>query len=439
VTDLGCLYRIFDPTRAIDADDACYVDWQSELGLPDVKRRLQDAIQMSSDRFVCCLFSGHRGSGKTTELAQVRHRLANPLNGNPYLVSILSADAALELDDVSPIDLIVAIARQLIIDLQDQEITIASGRRLHSILEAAREILGRVGVTISANALGLVDLSIALKQQGYSVRSDLRHMLEGRIQTLFDAINGEILPTAQNLLNRRGYAGAVVIVDQLDRMPVERYGPVFWDGRMKLEALRCHTVYTLPIDYAYSRAVAALETEYGEIVSLPLLPVTAESRSLRDSAFASARAIVANRLHRCQTTEEDTFEAGLLNELIHLSGGNVRNLLFLVRTLIEHTPVVQSSRVAVFDADTARVVIRQLAGRYLDALDGQERAVLQFVHRTRRRPDDNVERAVFSQLQRDQYILTYQVGDDLWYDWYPLLERTSLDGGRAEFDTAPGR
>jgi hypothetical protein len=182
------------------------------------------------------------------------------------------------------------------------------GSRLRGFLESAREILlgiPEAGVDLKVgDPLGIAELSTTLKRQP-SVRRQVRQLLEGRLATLYDAINLELLPAVRDDLRARGYAGMLVVVDQLDRIPPDddRHRAVFWEGRGKLKALDCHVVYTAPIEYAYSRALPALENEYGELLGLPLIPVTSADESVRAEAQRLVRAVAGQRIQGCRVEQ----------------------------------------------------------------------------------------------------------------------------------------
>ena len=314
MVDFPCLYARFDPAVALDADDPAYVDWQEEVGLTDVKLQLANCVQLTTTGYSHRLVTGLRGGGKTTELRRVKRALEEGPLGQRYFVSFLDADDTLDLDDADPTDLVLAIVARLIADLRAAGIEVKAGKRLKSFLTAAQEILASVpeaGVDITlGDPLGIAKLSTTLKRQP-SVRKRVRDLLEGRnLDTLYDAINEEVLPPVRDQLRRDGYAGVLVVVDQLDRIPPEddRHHKLFWEGRGKLTALDCHVLYTAPIEYAFSRASQRLDQEYGEILGLPLLPVTAADPELRRSAIELTRRIAARRIEGCGTTALELFE-----------------------------------------------------------------------------------------------------------------------------------
>lgn len=425
MVDFACLYARFDPAVALGPDDPAYVDWQAQVGLTDVKRQLANCVALSRESYSHRLVTGLRGGGKTTELRRLKRALEERSDGERWFVSFLDADDTLDLDDADPTDLVLGVVARLVADLAEAGVTVRVGGKLRAFLEAARDILRDSGVDVEiGDPLGIAKISATLKRQP-SDRRRIRDLLEGRnLDTLYDAINEEVLPPVRERLAADGYAGVLAIVDQLDRVPPHdgRHALLFWEGRGKLKALDCHVLYTVPIEYAFSAAAPGLDQEYGETLGLPLLPVTAADPALRREAIAQASAIATRRIEGCGATALELFEdATALDALVELSGGHLRTLFLLVRTAIE-----RSELVAPLSREHMERVITGLAAKYLDPLEREDREIALLVHATKDKPDDGPLLARFFALLHNQYVLTYWAGDQRWYDWHPLLGRTKL-------------
>lgn len=120
---VAALYRELDPLRPLAAhEDALYVDWQHQLdpGVADVKSRLVRTFvgNASPQRPITRLLTGHKGSGKTTELNRVASALRSGERGKKVFVSTLYAQRWLDIEDVQPEDLVLQLVRQLVADLQ---------------------------------------------------------------------------------------------------------------------------------------------------------------------------------------------------------------------------------------------------------------------------------------------------------------------------------
>jgi hypothetical protein len=147
VVDFACLYGRFDPALPLDATDPVYVDWQRKVSGADVKRQLENCILLSTGDHSHRLFTGLRGGGKTTELRRVAATLRSGTTGKRFFVSFLDADDTLDLDDVDPTDLVLAIVRQLVTDLKAAKIPIKADKKLKAFLQGMGDALAAIGDT----------------------------------------------------------------------------------------------------------------------------------------------------------------------------------------------------------------------------------------------------------------------------------------------------
>lgn len=68
------IYNSFDPSRPLPAGDPQYVDCRSVRGDEDIVNDLGKRMR-NSDRMTYQLYTGHRGSGKSTELRRLQKSL----------------------------------------------------------------------------------------------------------------------------------------------------------------------------------------------------------------------------------------------------------------------------------------------------------------------------------------------------------------------------
>ncbi|MBV9743788.1 MAG: ATP-binding protein [Acidobacteriia bacterium] len=120
---ITALYQKLDPLQPLPADDTqLYVDWQQELyHSDDIKLQLARGFSRSIAGVpVTRLFTGHRGTGKTTELNRVKQMLerSGGAAGHKVFVSFLECEKWVDLNNLEPPDLILQMVRQLVLDLK---------------------------------------------------------------------------------------------------------------------------------------------------------------------------------------------------------------------------------------------------------------------------------------------------------------------------------
>lgn len=296
-------------------------------------------------------------------------------------------------------------------------------RELNDLLKAEVELKD---LKIKADPL---EFGVALKQVP-GARGKLRKLLEDRLPSIYRLINEVILKEARTWLRdpaNGGYEDILIIVDQLDRIPQKVLNPqgltnhenMFLDNAGTLRALACDVLYTIPIELAYSPCRRRLQDAYGsEILALPLIPV-AGRQGQDNSGGLEALCEVVNRRAAKAEVRQDEFFAGpdLLKRLCRLSGGHVRSLFILLRSVIDGCDELPAT------AETIEETVRRAAADLALPLKAGHWRLLREVHATK----NPIENDLWYTLLRDQYIFGYSGNDGIWSDWNPLL--SEVKGG----------
>ncbi len=104
---------VFEPSEPPSAQ--AYVDCQSVRGEWNVVEELGSKI-VDSERYTCSLFTGYRGSGKSTELTC---RLNEYLKEEGFFVVYFAADVSdVEPGDVQYVDILLSCVRHLVESVQ---------------------------------------------------------------------------------------------------------------------------------------------------------------------------------------------------------------------------------------------------------------------------------------------------------------------------------
>lgn len=413
-----------DPMAPVPADDdKIYVDWQRDMqGVDDVKLRLVRTFGRSAGTPVTRLFTGHRGTGKTTELLRVQRMLMQGQGTNQVFVSFLECESWVDLNDVNPEDLVLQMVRQLVADLNKEGF--GQGlERLQAFFREAWEILNSdVELKDLAIAGDPVKLGIAIKHIP-GVRAKLRKFLEDRRPRLFELVNQQIISPGREWLKNKGYSDILLIVDELDRIPQKQmddhgltnHQQLFLNSTDALRALRCDVLYTIPIELAYSHCHGRLNDAYGgEILTLPMISVPGRE----DSGLQHLRDIIERRAIAAGLSLEDLCSREVLDRICRLSGGHPRSLFTLLRAALDRTDTLPLTSAVVQRA------IRSQATDFAKSLSDDQWAAVKKVHETRDRLTGESERDLWMTFLRERYVYAYYDGevDGLTYDWNPLLD-----------------
>jgi hypothetical protein len=341
-TKLKQIYSIFSPTPLQPEQKDLYVDLEEVRGHSSIVQRLGQKIRLA-EKPTCQVLTGHRGSGKSTELARLRQALENPSDGDaPFFVVLMKADDELDRNDVDFPEVLIALVRQVAEQLRTRaDIELKPGyfkdrwERLKSLLKSE---ISFDKVELSAT---FAKLSATIKNSP-EARKQVREALEPDTNNWLLAAN-DILGEAIRQLEKKGFRGLVIIVDDLDKMitrPHESAGCstteyLFVHRSQQLRAFQCHLIYTLPIELAYSHLESTIKQLYGG--HLPVVPMTKLlSRPPELKTFAAGvekfRQIIAARLQSIGATESELFSNNRTrDELIELTGGQPTELMSMVR------------------------------------------------------------------------------------------------------------
>lgn len=428
------LYRELDPLRPLPAeDDALYVDWQKRLGAGggDVRARLSRGFlrNASPQHWITRLLTGHRGSGKTTELNRVRKQLEEGSDGKRVFVSMLFAQDWLDLEDVQPEDLVLQIVRQLVADLR------AAGLELGE--QQFRRFFGTLvdrakGLRLESAELGLDPLKFSFALKDFpTARREFRELLRGQLPTVFDLVNRELLPAAREQLKSRGFDDLVLIVDDLDKIPqkiladhgLTNHENLFLDNAGQIRAINASVLLTIPIELAYSPAQGRLRDDYGgSIATVPLVSIRdfagnrieeGEQALIEIVGRRAAKAFGEEVAEAAQSAARIFADHELLVQVIQLCGGHVRGLLVMLTELLDWVDELPIGH------ETVERYVPRAAKDLARGLLPSDQQILDHVRET----GQAFESTRFFDLLRNQYIYAYEAGTDeeYWYGLNPLL------------------
>lgn len=417
------VYAAFDPAPLKPGQQDLYVDLEAVRGTGQVVRHLERKIRFA-DAPTCQVLTGHRGSGKSTELWRLRHALQEFTDGQRYFVVQVQADEHMDRNDVDFAEVLIAIVRQLAQDLRDRaEIDLKPGyfkdrfARLKHVLGADIEF-DKLDLP-----LGLATLSATIKNSP-EARREVRKLLDPDTNNWLRAAN-DVIGDAKRLLQAKGYLDLVVIVDDMDKMITRSHDSagcttteyLFVHRAAQITAFECHVVYTMPLELAYSHHEPTIRSQYGGAV--PVIPMAKIATRPPDSqdyvpGIDSFRRIIAARLKEIGAAPDQVFaDPQIETELIRLSGGQPTELMSLVReAIIANGLPIRADAVDRARIEAMRSYRRQL--RPVDWLVLNEARATGNVTRT----DEN--EPSFRQLLESRALLLYR-NDDEWYGLHPAV------------------
>lgn len=339
------IYNAFDPVP-LPAGSPLYVVCDAVRGGTNILIELGNTILRSS-RSTCQLYTGHRGGGKSTELLRLQADLEQK---GCYVVYFAAEDTDINPEDVEYTDILLACTRHLLEELRNVDPNpVLSWLRdrwqaLTAVLQtdiSLKDVKAEVQIQQIAKITGAIRVDPSQRYQ-------IRQLLNPHTETLVKALNQFIADALPKL--PQGKTKLVVIADGLDKIvPIQGQGgrtnhdEIFLDRCEQLKALDCHVIYTVPISLALSSRASDLADIYNcAPLALPMIMVQTRDNQIHEPGLETLKGIVRTRMHSVPKVKNMALEAEVfanpetLTELCRITGGHVRNLVFLLQTAIKY-------------------------------------------------------------------------------------------------------
>lgn len=428
--DLNKFYKACNPSKplvvSIEEDRKYYIDLSTVRGGKMIDALKRTITTISPDEPTCQLFTGHIGAGKSTELL----RLQAELEQQGFVVVYFESSQYLDVADVDITDILLAIAWQVSETLAGIKITLQPGLFTRLFQDIGQFLQTPIELNAEAEiSLGIAKIHARTKESP-QVRRRLREYLEPRTSNILAAINTELIKPVQTELKRRGKAGLVVIVDNLDRityrlLPSGRSQPeyLFIDRGDELRQLACHIVYTIPLALAFCNDAETLKNRLGGGLIpqvLPMVQVRSRDGQFYQPGLNLLRHLVLSRAFPDATVAErlnlvpEVFDSlDTLDRLCQISGGHLRNLLGLLYDCLrqEDPPISR---------ECLETAIRQRRDFLVSPIDNQEWDLLfQVVQEQTVKGDEE-----YQTLLKSMLVFEYRDQQGCWYSLNPALEET---------------
>lgn len=344
-------YAIVKPDEALPSGDDRYVPLDAARGTRNAAQVLTDCIVAYESAFMdatprdytCCLVTGHRGCGKTTEL----YRLKEILIRENFPVVYFDAEAEFDLQKQNVswwhvlLEMVWQIDEQLSPppyniripdDLRDaaaewpaRVVTKRTERRdMESSLET--ELGAEAGLPFFAKAKAVIK---ALIKFGSSTVKEIEQEAERQPNVLRHAVT-DIINHVNETLKSQKRRSLVIIVDGLEKIPLRLLGDrltshntLFIYSGNYLKTPPCHLVYTLPLALLSSEDVLAVFP--GQPILMPMIHIRHRDGTEDGEALRLISEVIERRV------APTIFAAGVIQMLALASGGHIRDFLHLVR------------------------------------------------------------------------------------------------------------
>lgn len=415
-------YNRCDPAEPLDPADERRVPL-NRFGADDVYIRGVDWTARLSKKFVlpkrptCILFTGLRGSGKTTELRALAQALDSH-EGGAILPVLLSAEDGVEL--TAPIG--IPEIMFTILEGLEREVLRLEGRDPDEALQSGLvgrlwDWLSKTDVSMPRIEAGMGGAKVGMELRTRpTLRQQVRAAVEQRLSTFLQEVRLYVQALEQRVIAAQPkYQRVLIILDSLEKLQgtssnwrevMESAEKLFAGGAPYLQ-LGVHVLYTVP--------PALLFRLGGPVEFLPMIKVRDRTGSPFEAGVGAARELVFRRIEVADLVAILGDDWGdRLNRIIQWSGGYPRDLVRVLHALLE------SEEFPVSDDELSRV-LQQLGDEYRRIVFREEAEWLRRVREEKqlRIVDGDHRKAVDFMLQNN-VILRY-VNSEEWYDLHPAL------------------
>ncbi|MFO0170943.1 MAG: P-loop NTPase fold protein [Aphanizomenon sp.] len=335
---LACTLEPLDGERI----EQYYVDLSAVRKTLAVDRISTILDLQEADNFSTLLFTGHRGSGKSTELKRIQK-----IWKESYHVIYLEVNEETDINDANYTDLYLIVIKQVEFALRklglkfDQRLLSSFEAWFKEITEENEESVEKsVSVESEASLEGgapfIAKLMVKLLAQikgSDKQKTTIRQTLEKDISRLKADIN-LLLRDAYVKLQKKypDYKGLLIIFDNLDRISPKVADHLFCEYAAQLQELHCTIIYTVPISVLCSPK-NPLSLFDGNPHIVPMVNIYQFDRNVRDLNYNQIGLdTIASSIEKRVNVDAVFDSRAELLELAKASGGNVRQLMQMMRS-----------------------------------------------------------------------------------------------------------
>ena len=391
-----------------------------EYGTPVIEE-LQQLIEDSYDQNSKVVLAGHRGCGKSTLLAEFKRKL-----DDRYFVTFFSISDLIEMSDVNHINILFAIAVNLMAEAEKQSIKIKNSIKekfYNWFAEQTQTNIEEFKADVEAGSkfdVFLAWIKSNLKSSTV-IRDEIKTKFQRKISDLVSNIN-QIATVIQVSSDKP----ILVIIDDIDKIDIALAKDIFQDHIKALFQPSFNIVMTIPI--AALREVslkATLQTETNDqIVQMPVSKLYHKGDRNQPNAqpIAEAKDQLAKILNK--RISDNLIEQEALDKIIIESGGVLRELIRITNEccriclrLVRREPDNQDIKI---NQSILEEAINKLSLDFDMSIGVKDYEILKTTYEEFKPNDPKDQR--FLDLLHGLYILEYR-NHELWYDVHPIVTK----------------
>jgi len=250
---------------------------------------------------------------------------------------------------------------------------------------------------------------------GTTSKKLVREKLDPQFSKILDDANNIVLAAVAQV-KKKGDQDLVLIVDNLEKIVIKDRGDqrtshsvIFIEQGDRLKKLKCHLIYTIPINIVYSRHNKLLYEIFGfDPKILPMVKVQ-DPRNNYDPLPEGIRHLKG--LLERRFVMDTVFATGVAEYFCRMSGGHIRDLMIMIRqacTYLDELPITM---------EVAEKVVNKHREDYRRAIPKDYWKKLAEVDKTK-----DIDNSLEYQNMLYYLMVMFYLNDKSWYDVHPAIK-----------------
>ena len=361
-TKLGHLRKLFRPVPIpVRLLEDYYVDTAKVRGGAQVVRQLENILRSKESELKWSgsagesdewreseqifheqiIFSGYRGCGKSTEL----NRLIESIEAD-FLVMKFSVTQKLDPISLHFSELFIATMEELFGVVEEYDLyEEVSPEFLKAILDWTKteevesvrvkhfEVGGEAGAELRGGLAWVGKFfgkfRLAAKSSK-SMKKTLSENIEPKISELILLCNN-LLWQIEKSLGKFGKKGMLIVIEDLDKVPLDVATLLFRNYAHQLTALNTNVIFTFPLALVYNPHFTSIRGHFSKDIVLPMIKINHQNGQQDADGRKKMADIVGCRMDLDLFERED-----FLHEMIGYSGGCLRDLFLMIQEAGDH-------------------------------------------------------------------------------------------------------
>ena len=355
------------------------------------------------------LLTGHRGNGKSTELAKLEAHLQDE-----FFIVRYPLREVLNLFDLQYLDVLLSMAIQLAEKVNSAELTLSKDvrARLETLWSFGKDIDvqrergslrgGETSFGIGGVLTQLMQLGVRIRSE-HSTRETVRERVQHRVSDLLEGLD-----TLARDIETQTQKRVLCIVEDLDKTDLSKARDIFYSHGESISAPELAIIYTFPVALSRSTEFNHISNYFSATYTLPNFRGEHKDGQPDETGRTALKTILLSRL------EPSLLEEAALELLVDYSGGVPRELIRLARDACVEADISGNGSVRAVHVES---VLSEERKRFKRLLSEAQLSLLQDIKNKR----DIDQTDAYQELLHTLSLLEYE-NDELWYDVNPLVD-----------------